>query len=280
MRRPLIALLSAAALTAGLLAAAPAVQADTATGYYLALGDSLAAGYQPAHGSVPAGDTDEGYVNDLYATLPGAADGSLQLNNLGCSGETTTSMISGGICDYPEGSQLNAAVAFIAAHPGQVKYLTLDIGANDVDKCAPGGSIDTACVLAGVGTIAKNLNTILAALKKADGGTPVSIGMNYYDPFLQYWTTGLQGELVATASVALLVAINTVEQTLYSLYGFKVADVFSAYKTANFTSKTLFGTPVNVQTICTLTYMCSAQNIHPNAQGYQVIAQAFAAKLG
>ncbi|HZY76498.1 MAG TPA: SGNH/GDSL hydrolase family protein [Jatrophihabitantaceae bacterium] len=278
MRRPLIALLPAAALTAGLLVTAPAVQADP-TGYYLALGDSLAAGYQPAHGSVPAGDTDEGYVNDLYATLPGAADGSLQLQNLGCSGETTTSMISGGICNYAEGSQLNAAVAFITAHPGQIKYLTLDIGANDVDKCAPGGSIDAACVLQGIGTIAKNLNTILSALKKADHGTPVSIGMNYYDPFLQYWTTGLQGELVATASVALLVAINTVEQTLYGLYGFKVANVFTAYKTANF-SKTPQGTPINVQTICTLTYMCSVQNIHPNAQGYQVIANAFAAKLG
>jgi lysophospholipase L1-like esterase len=280
MRRPLIALLSAAALAAGALVSAPAVRAEPATGYYLALGDSLAAGYQPAHGSVPAGDTDEGYVNDLYAELPGAADGSLQLNNLGCSGETTTSMINGGICDYPEGSQLNAAVAFLEAHPGQVKYLTIDIGANDVDKCAPGGSIDAACVLQGVDTIAKNLNTILAALKKADGGARLSIGMNYYDPFLQYWTTGLQGQLVATASVALLVAINAAEQTLYSLYGFKIADVFSAYKSANFSSTTLFGTPVNVQTICTLTYMCSVQNIHPNAQGYQVIASAFAAKLG
>jgi hypothetical protein len=35
-----------------------------------------------------------------------------------------------------------------------------------------------------------------------------------------------------------------------------------------------------VADICELTYMCSLQNIHPNVQGYQLIADTFAAKLG
>ena len=34
-------------------------------------------------------------------------------------------------CQYPEGSQLDAAVAFLQAHPGQVAFITVEVGAND-----------------------------------------------------------------------------------------------------------------------------------------------------
>ena len=37
--------------------------------------------------------------------------------------------------------------------------------------------------------------------------------------------------------------------------------------------------PLNVAKLCSLTSMCTRQDIHPNAQGYGVIAQAFAAAL-
>jgi lysophospholipase L1-like esterase len=265
-------------LTAAALLAVPAGAQAEAVHYYVALGDSLSRGYMPAHGSFPGGDSDQGYVDDLYAKLK-STDPSLELVKLGCSGETTTSMIDGGICAYDEGSQLAAAEAFLSAHRADVRYLTIDIGANDVDACAPAGSIDAACVLNGMGTISKNLNTILSRLKAAGGGVPQSVGMSYYDPFLQYWLTGAQGQVVAVASVALLVGINTIESAEYAAYGFKVADVFGAFKTANFASPTLFGTPVNVQTLCALTFMCTLKNIHANEDGYRVIADAFAAKL-
>jgi lysophospholipase L1-like esterase len=257
-------------------------QADPAPTYYVALGDSLSQGYQPAHAGQPAnGDTNQGYVDDVYSYLH-AKDANLQLVKLGCSGETTTSMINGGVCaaDPAGNSQLTQAVAFLTAHKSQVKYLTIDIGANDVDGCTPGGSIDTACLVKGTATIAKNLNTILCALKAADGGLPRSVGMTYYDPFLEFWLTGPQGIAVATASVGLLVGIDTAESTLYSAYGFHVADVYNAFQTSNFSIKRIGGNPVNVQTICDLTYMCSQQNIHANPTGYQVIATAFKAKLG
>src|ERR1700728_384700 len=72
--------------------------------YYLALGDSLAVGAQPdASGtSVPTG---QGYADQLYAILRRAQPG-LRLVKLGCIGETTVSMIHGGMCRYPGGSQL------------------------------------------------------------------------------------------------------------------------------------------------------------------------------
>jgi lysophospholipase L1-like esterase len=276
MRLPALLLVP---LAVAAVVTAPAAAAAGTPTYYLALGDSLSRGYMPG-----AGDTDQGYADDLYATLK-ARDPDLQLVKLGCSGETTGTMIDGGRCTdrYPVGSsQLDAAVAFLSAHKGAVTYLTLDIGANDVDGCASGGSIDTACLLRGIGTVTTNLRTILDRLTAADARLPRSIGMTYYDPFLAEWLTGPQGQVVATASVAALVAINSIEVLEYGLYGFRVADVFTAYRTgvfAPFADTPPYGSiPPNVATICRLTYMCTQLNIHPNVQGYQVIADTFAAR--
>jgi lysophospholipase L1-like esterase len=247
----------------------------------VALGDSLARGYVPG-----IGDTDQGYADDLYVKMH-AKDPSLQLVKLGCSGETTTTMIEGGRCTdrYPVGtSQLSVAEQFLRDHLGAVKYLTLDIGANDVDNCATGGSIDPVCVTQGTTTIVKNLQTILAGLTAADKRLPRSVGMTYYDPFLAAWLAGPQGQLVATASVTLLVAINQLERLLYSVYGFKIADVFTTYQTLDFGhARTVapYGTlPRNVANICQFTYMCSQQNIHPTVAGYQLIANTFAKAAG
>jgi lysophospholipase L1-like esterase len=259
----------------------PAGGADPAPHYYVSLGDSLSRGYMPG-----AGDTDQGYADDLFATLQ-ARDPSLQLVKLGCSGETTGTMITGGKCTdrYPVGtSQLAVAEQFLRNHRGQVTYLTLDIGANDVDGCASAGSIDPVCVTKGLVTIAQNLNTILAGLTQASGRLPRSIGMNYYDPFLQQWLNGPQGQVVAAASVTLLEALNTAESTEYVLYGWRVADVATAFHTLDFINKRPappYGLlPQNVAYICNYTFMCSQQNIHANAAGYQLIANAFAKHIG
>jgi lysophospholipase L1-like esterase len=268
--------LAVAALTAS-VAAAPSGSADPTPHYYVSLGDSLSRGYMPG-----LGDTDQGYADDLFATLQ-ARDPSLQLVKLGCSGETTTTMIEGGKCaEYPVGgtSQLDAAEQFLRDHRGQVTYLTLDIGANDVVGCASGGSIDPACVTKGVLTITQNLNTILSRLTAASGRLPRSIGMNYYDPFLASWLTGLQGQLVAAASVVLLQGVNAAESAEYVLYGWRVADVATAFHTLDFLNKRPappYGLlPQNVAYMCNFTFMCSQQNIHANVAGYQLIADAFA----
>ena len=279
-RRALLALTLTVAATATAFVA-PASQATAETPhYYVALGDSLSRGYMPG-----PGDTDQGYADDLYATLH-AKDPSLQLVKLGCSGETTTTMIQGGKCTdrYPVGSsQLALAEQFLRDHRGQVTHLTLDIGANDVASCAAGGSIDAACVTQGVLTITTNLRTILDRITAADGRLPRSAGMTYYDPFLANWLTGTQGQAVATASVALLVAVNAAETLEYALYGFRVADVATTFDTLDFlfwrTVSPYGALPGNVANICQFTYMCSQQNIHPNVQGYRLIADTFARTL-
>ncbi len=52
--------------------------------------------------------------------------------DLGCPGEITTTFVHGGKCPYAEGSQLAAAEAFLSAHQGQVAFVTIDIGGDDI----------------------------------------------------------------------------------------------------------------------------------------------------
>jgi lysophospholipase L1-like esterase len=270
-----------AALAGALLAVTAAVGAGPATAaepahYYVSLGDSLAAGYQPdAHRNVPG----VSYTDQLYTRLK-AQDPTLRHVQFGCSGETTTTMIDGGICGYSGGaSQLDAAAAFLRQHRGQVTTVTLDIGANDVDGCFSASAIDTGCVLKGLGTSAVNLPKIAHRLRTAGGGKPRYAGMTYYDPFLAVWLTGPQGQAEATASVPLADTLNTVLTAAMLPSGFRIAAGGSAFATNDFTPTAApgFGTlPKNVATICALTWMCTAyQDIHATPAGHAVLATAF-----
>ena len=114
--------------------------------YYLALGDSLAIGWQPT-GFGTGAPSDQGYVDQLYAQLQ-QQDANLRLQKLGCSGETTTTMIEGGICSYPRGSQLAQAVAFLRTH--RVALVTLNIGGDNILHCISLAGVDRRCVLEGI----------------------------------------------------------------------------------------------------------------------------------
>jgi lysophospholipase L1-like esterase len=266
----LVGLVSSAMVGILLFAGSPAASAAPPSTYYLALGDSLSQGYMPG-----VGNTNSGYVDDLYRVLAARQPG-LQLVKLGCSGETTTSMRSGGVCAYPgAGSQLTAAEAFLRSHPGQVSELTIDIGANDIDRCATGQVIDPTCVTQGLRTLAGNLFAILAGLRQAGGPVPV-VAMTYYDPYLAAWLTGATGQQTAVESVLLTDALNAIEATEYALFAARIADVSAAFRTNDFTHSA-GELPINVATICQLTYMCTVDNIHPNSAGYQLIADTFAA---
>jgi lysophospholipase L1-like esterase len=161
--------------------------------FHLALGDSLAAGT-----GAPAG---QGYVPLVTAgqlpRLPG-----LTLRNLSCGGATTTSMLAGGGCSYPQGNQVAAAEAFLAAHPGSVSFITIDIGANDVSGCVSAAGTDPACAAARLPVVQTNLAQILARLHAAAPGVPI-IGMTYYNPFLAFWVAGNQAAAASSNAGAL-----------------------------------------------------------------------------
>ena len=112
MRR-LSSMVVASMLITSMLGSIPAARAGGGETFYLALGTSLAVGFQPHHGATP-----NGYVDVLWQRMQAQIPG-LNLRNLGCPGETSSSMIHGThpACRYPEGSQLDAAVAFLERTP-------------------------------------------------------------------------------------------------------------------------------------------------------------------
>jgi lysophospholipase L1-like esterase len=234
------------------------------TGWYLALGDSLAAGLQPTTGN----QKDRGYAGPVLDGLRKTAPDT-QLQNLGCSGETTTSMIKGGICSYPEKNQLASAVAFLKANADNVKLVTLDLGANNVLPCAQ-PTIDQACATKNTQTVTRELATILSQLRTAAPKAPIVL-LTYYNPLLAAWRTGPDGQKYADQSQPVLAALNAEIVKAAKPVSAKVADVVAAFAT---TTTTGSPQPTNVKRICDWTWMCSKNDIHANDAGYAAMARA------
>jgi lysophospholipase L1-like esterase len=282
-----------AAALAGCAAPAPAAPAPAAhrvahrrpppASYYLALGDSLSQGVQPDAAGVSV-STPDGYADQLYVLLRAHQPG-LRLVKFGCMGETTATMIHGGVCAYAGGSQLTAAARFLRGHR-RVSLITLDIGANDPDSCITQPSVVKLadCVGKAIPQATTNLATILAGLRSAAPHTRI-IAMNYYLPALAEWRNGLVGQAIARLVEPAVASYDELLGRVYQRFGVRVANVFGAFQTGDFGNEAAvpgFGIlPRNVADICRWTWECAAPprgpNVHANQAGYQVIARAFLA---
>jgi lysophospholipase L1-like esterase len=278
--RSAIAAALAVAATAALTACSAAAKPAQAT-YYLALGDSLSQGVQPDAAGASV-ETAQGYPDLVYARLRHDHP-ALRLVRLGCPGETTKTMMHGGICRYPGGSQLAAADAFLRAHRGHVLLVTIDIGANDPQDCiSQSGLADLASCVGQTTEAATNLSAILASLRAAAGPGVRIVGMSYYLPELAEWRHGTLGHVVAWVSERIAVAYNDLLDHAYAQAGIGVANVFGAFDTTDFSDPVtvpgLGSLPRNVALICAWTWECAAAprgpNQHANPVGYQVIANA------
>jgi lysophospholipase L1-like esterase len=263
--------------------------------YYLALGDSLSTGYQPTASGLGV-ETSAGYVNDIYRYERRHLK-HLTLVDLGCPGDTTGSLLTGIgnttlagrlHCDRDGGSQLAAALAFLKAHnrPGEVPLITIDIGINDLNRCANAPS-PSRCLVSGEHSLATDTPKILHALAAAVSQHATLAQMNLYDTHLgkrpQTRGTGAseRAEFLDATRQA-----NTTIQIDDQAVGFRTADVASAFDTYDQTMSTwkTLRVPHNVARSCTLTWACSrapiGHNIHPNDRGYRVIARAYESVIG
>ena len=256
-----------------------------ANGWYLALGDSWAAGYQYAQGDDPTG----GYAGHVLDAVR-QDQPKTKLVNLACSGATTTSLISGGGCTYDEGTQLAQAVEFLHAHARNTRLVTLDIGGNDIAKCAYVG-LAPSCVGPAMTTLRTNVPQILSTLRYAAGPDVQIVLLNYPDPFLAFWLrdtpTSTADDVyrqLAIASVQVLGQVNAVLTGAATAVGADTADVSAAFSTTDFTTQVSLpvvpGTvPLNVARVCQWTTMCTVADFHPNDAGYAVVAGAVVARL-
>ncbi len=259
--------------------------------YYLSLGTSLSVGTQPDAEGVNQ-RTNDGYADQLFDIIEPEFR-KIRLVKLGCPGETTTTMMSGGICTYSKGSQLAQAVKFLHAHKDKVELVTIDMGVNDIlaAGCIVDTTVDFACIQGALYQISVKLPVILTALREAASPETKIVGMNYYNTFLASWLIGPAGQTLATQSAGLANSLNNeVLGLTYGAFGIPVADVAGAYMSNDFATMVPFPTPespfiipLNVALICQFTYMCVPEpvgpNIHANPTGYGVIAATFAALL-
>lgn len=266
----LVGVVLVAAVALGLFVRGGTDAAEGGIEWYLAVGDSLAAGVQPSNEG-DGTDRDGGYAGLVREQLGEIQGTTPELTNLGCPGETTATLADGGLCSYPEGSQLAAARAFLAEQPGggATGLVTVQAGANDVLRCltsATASGIDEACVSAGLSTVRDRLPQVLTTLRDAAPRARVVV-LDYYNPFSAAALFGPQGQPLATRSEEILADLNTVITEAAAAGRADVADVQNAFSSDS-------------EQICELTWMCDARaDIHATDAGYEVMADVVLEEL-
>jgi lysophospholipase L1-like esterase len=240
--------------------------------YYLALGDSVAYGFQSFRfqANLPPSAYNTGYVDVLGARLQQIHPGIVTVN-YGCPGESTETFNDGGciwtqtghqLHDAFEGSQLQAAINFLESHRGQVSPITLTLWGNDLplllDPCTLNNQIDLTCVQANapgfITSLAGRIFTILQKLRWAapdaeiivTGAVDESVNfLPFADPLFQTFNASLREAAAANRA--------------------RFADPFPVFNPQG-------NTVAEVQAICTLTLLCVQNDIHPSNAGYQALA--------
>lgn len=244
---------------------------------YLALGDSLAYGMQIGRlkqqiqdGQVDAAAFDTGYAYRLAEQLQPAID-ALQLIDLGCPGETSSSFVHGP-CAYATsgkpfgdtplplhtaytGAQLQAALDYLKNPQYDVRLVTIDIGVNDLRaaELACSAAADFQSCLRPRWALqreqlVRNLDAILSQLRSAAPRTPIAV-VGYYNWLaLQQPSTNLQVQQL-NASIA------------------RAARRVGAIVVPTFASFSAQGK------LCDLSLVCGPiKDLHPSDAGYQLIA--------
>jgi lysophospholipase L1-like esterase len=281
----LLAIAIASALM--ILPVATAAGASTLpTAFYLDIGGSASVGYQPTADSPHGQRTDSGYANYLVAHEAGRGI-TLQLDEIGCAGETTEAMLTGGdACYPPPDSQLNEAIEFLNSHRDESVLVTVDLGFNDILPCLQDQRVNRTCVGAHMATVRSQLPEILSALKAAASPNVVFVGVGHYDPYLAYSLEGPSGEAFADESHYVIEQLDRTLADIYSDDAIPMANVGAAFNADDTDPVALAGygvVPDNVAEVCLMTWMCQTypygRNMHPNDAGYETIADAIAAEL-
>jgi len=245
----------------------------TATATYLALGDSIAFGFNPNVAYVAPFTQFVGYPE---AT---ASARSIAVANAACPGETSGSFLDATAPDngchsspyyFSRGlkvdyqglpTQMSYALAFLASAP-RVDLITIDLGGNDLllvqSAC---GATNTTCIAAALpgalATFATNLSTIFASIRAAGYTGKIVVvtqyATNYRDPTQLAALTSLDAEIVAVAA----------------LYDVAVADGYTSFALA---STLTLGDPCAAGLL--IRNPDGTCDKHPSSKGRQLLANA------
>jgi lysophospholipase L1-like esterase len=251
-------------------------EADTQAlkkGQLLALGDSIAFGYNPF------GDFTKEHKFKGY---PEALKSEFKVENAACTGETSGSFLSNVAPD-------NGCRAYRAAYPLHVDYgdnvtqmdfalsrvtssnpkdvptlITLNVSGNDIflvqAQCAMDPQGPAVCFAnaapALIGSIATNVATILGTLRGAGYAGPITY-MNLY-----------AANYNDANAVGFVNALNATVSNQAVMFGAKIADAFGAFQTA-----------AGAQSPCDAGLLIPLPggggcDVHPTAEGHEVLAQS------
>jgi lysophospholipase L1-like esterase len=245
-------------------------------GYYLALGDSITYGFQPnkAHAAPPSA-FDTGYV-DLFAARLRKLSPKIQVVNYGCPGESTKTFVDGkcpgrgdvtGLHDAFKGAQLDAALAFVRAHRGQVSPVTLTLFGNDwlpllLDICK--GNV--ACV------------------RKRAPSTTVSFASRLSSILERLRTAAPTAEIIVTGAWNPDPSQLRQLRPIYRALEASIARAATGSRARVARMLPVLNPPgkVGIQRarLCALTFICSKGDPHPTDSGYRAMADAVMAASG
>lgn len=236
------------ALTVVMLMAAPAAWAQPWVSFanntrYMALGDSLSAGY----GAKPA---TQGFVFRLYQS--GVVD---KLNNLLFCAAAVPSATSNDVMRY----QVPQVHLFFADTGAPYrKVVTLTVGGNDAfSVLRPDGTVDLEAIPGVVAAYGQNLSTILSGLLGTPGDIRIYVG-NLYDP-----------KLPIPGADQIVDYMNQVTAQVVSAFPSNVVlvDVHSAFEARS-------------GLLLIEKHGAGPGEVHPTNAGYGVMADAFAEAIG
>jgi lysophospholipase L1-like esterase len=237
--------------------------------YYLALGDSLAYGLQPdkVDAGLPPSGFHKGYV-DLFAASLRKLDPGIRVVNYGCPGESTRTFVAGGcpwlgsheLHDPHRGTQLQATLAFLRAHPGKVGPITLTLGGNDAAAVADACRNDLACVEkrapAELAALGKRLSSILARVRAAAPNAEIILTGPWNGDFRH----PAQTDPLFRAFASTIAKAAAGARARY-------ADLLPAFNPPGSAAH-------RKARLCALTFLCSRGDGHPTDAGYRAIAAA------
>lgn len=270
MKEPswIAAALSVLALAGGGVSAEEPRDESSGKKFLVAVGDSLTFGFQEEKflANPDPSNFDTGFVDVFARLLRRTQSGRhTRVENFGCPGETSASLLAGP-CAYEAagnqlhvsyaGAQIDAAVGFLEKHRERVETILIDIGSNDVnalvDSC---GGLNLACVAAGlpgvIATLAANYAIILGRLRQAAPHAEIIV-IELYNPYV----------VIDPATNALVPPINDAISAVAAKFHARIANPFPAIDLAQ----------PQPEVGCKLTLMCTPLvDIHLSDAGYALV---------
>ena len=270
------------------LFAAMALAADEKNVTYLALGDSIAFGFDPLKLGQPA-ENFTGYPEVVADTKE--VKHLKKLVNTSCPGETIGSFINVKAPDngchpndklpYPQSVGYKAAFGLHTNYPGsqleealfllqigrKIELVTIDLGGNDLLLLQSNCNGEPTCIKRALPDVltsyGNNLPIILTALRKG-GYAGTIVLLTFYSPD---YSDSLQTKAV--------LELDIVASVVATVFGAKIADGFTAFGTASFE---FGGKPCDAGLLIKLpTGTC---NVHPSPAGQTLLANTIVNLLG